>query len=56
MKENTVYVQESELVIHKQPKILDKGIVMLLRMRMSDFDRCGKETPMVVVVEEGRIL
>lgn len=23
---------------------------------MSDFDHCGKETPMLVVVEEGRIL
>ena len=29
MKENAVYVQESELVIHKKPEILDKGIVML---------------------------
>lgn len=30
MKESAIYVQESELVIRKKPKILDKGIVILL--------------------------
>lgn len=30
MKENAIYVQESEFVIHKKPKILNKGLVMLL--------------------------
>lgn len=33
MKENAVYVQKSELVIHKKLKILEKGTVILFHMK-----------------------
>lgn len=45
MKENAIYVQESEFVIHKKPAILDKGIVMLPWMWKCDFGQCGREHP-----------
>lgn len=53
MKEVAICVQESELVIHKKPKILDKDIVTLPRMWMSDCGYCGKEAPMAVVERKG---
>lgn len=56
MKENAVYVQKSELVIHEKPKILEKDTVILSHVN-EWFGPCRKEMPVVVVAvaEEGRI-
>lgn len=52
MKENAIYVQESEFGIHEKPKTLGHGMITNVN---DGFGRCGKETPMAEVVDGGRI-